>query len=125
MDNPEIARSVNADRLMRAAREPFVVTLREEEYDVANVAALAQELEGAQEAINVIIDMTRVKYLDSVALGTLVVMRRTRQGAGGATERLVITSQTLEHIFVVTGLNQAFRICSSLEVAINEAGGSA
>ena len=44
MDNPRTTRPDNADRLLRGGHEPFVVTLREEEYDVSNVAALAQEL---------------------------------------------------------------------------------
>lgn len=124
MDNPRTTRPDNADRLLRGGHEPFVVTLREEEYDVSNVAALAQELESAQQAINVVIDMTRVKYLDSVALGTLVVMRKKRRGESRVPECLIVTSPTLVHLFVVTGLDKAFRICSSVEVAARELEGS-
>ena len=71
---------------------------------------------------NVVVDLSRVDFLDSTGLGVLVgAHRRLRSGEGSL--RLVCPHERLLKIFRITGLDKVFDVHDSVDNAT--AGGSA
>jgi anti-sigma B factor antagonist len=68
-------------------------------------------------AVHVIVDMSRVDFLDSTGLGALVGgLKRIRDHGGSLT--LVITAPRILRIFEITGLTKVFRPSPSVPDAI-------
>jgi anti-anti-sigma factor len=66
-----------------------------------------------------IVDLTDVRYFDSVAIGALVRSARTCDAFGGQL-RLVVTPQSnVERILVIAGLERHFRTYASIEDALS------
>jgi anti-sigma B factor antagonist len=63
-----------------------------------------------------IVDLTRVDFLDSTGLGVLVGANRRLTAAGG-TMTLVCPHEKLLKIFRITGLDSVFQIHGSVEAA--------
>jgi anti-sigma B factor antagonist len=79
--------------------------------DVNNVRDLKKALEEhiAQSAPNILLDCTRLNYIDSTGQGVLVSSLKKVQGYGGSI-KLVNLKPYLNKIFEVTGLTQLFEI---------------
>ena len=68
-------------------------------------------------AVDVVIDLSGVTFIDSTALGVLIGGVRRVNAAGGAMA-LVVTSRPVERVLSITGLDRVFTIHESLEDAI-------
>jgi anti-sigma B factor antagonist len=67
----------------------------------------------------VIIDLSRVKFIDSTGLGVLVgAFKRMR--AARAELRLVVVDYDIERLFEMTGLDRMFGIYRSLDDALDD-----
>jgi anti-sigma B factor antagonist len=74
-------------------------------------AALTRELDRGN--YSVVVDLSRVEYMDSTGLGVLVAaFKRAREHEG--TIKLVGLNRQLTKIFDMTGLNRVFDISPSL-----------
>ena len=98
--------------------KPFVVRCDQEEYDMSNCDELTKVLEPAYNAPNVIVDVTRVEYIDSTCLSKFAIMRKRRGAAGFPPARFVITSTAVRRLFEVTGFDKIWPVFDSLEVAL-------
>jgi anti-sigma B factor antagonist len=100
-----------------------VITV-EGELDVATAPRLRGELlrvdqEGAQE---IVVDLLKVSFVDSVALGILVeASKRTK--AGGGTFRIVCDDRRIARIVEITGLDRMLRLHDNLREALEALGG--
>ncbi len=66
---------------------------------------------------DIVVDMTKVEFLDSTGLGVLVVgLKRVRAHDGSL--RLVCTQERILKIFRITGLTKVFPIHSSVAEAV-------
>jgi anti-sigma B factor antagonist len=75
---------------------------------------LAQLIDGG--ARSVVVDLSRVDFLDSTGLGVLVgALKRLRAAGGGLS--LVCTKEPLLKIFRITALDQVFTVHDSVEAA--------
>jgi len=78
----------------------------------------------AQGHMQMIVDLTRVAFIDSTALGVLVgSLRRARAEDGDL--RLVMDDPHLEKMFRITGFDSMFSIHRSVEDAIRDEAESA
>jgi anti-sigma B factor antagonist len=103
-------------------REGFSIVSLRGEIDVYTAPLLRQTLVDAieQGAVNVIVDMERVDFLDSTGLGVLVEgLKRVKTREGHFA--IVATQDKILKIFDITGLNKAFPIHSSVDDALSEA----
>ena len=67
----------------------------------------------------VIIDLSRVTFMDSTGLGVLVgALKRLR--AARAELLLVVTDYDIERLFELTGLDRSFRIYRSRDAALED-----
>jgi anti-sigma B factor antagonist len=67
----------------------------------------------------IIVDMTRVDFLDSTGLGVLVGgLKRVRSRDGSL--RLVCGQERILKIFRITGLTKVFQIYTTIEEALND-----
>jgi len=95
-----------------------VIALRGE-IDVYTAPLLRQKIVDLvdQGALNIVIDMEKVDFLDSTGLGVLVEgLKRVKTRGGNLT--LVITQDKILKIFDITGLNKAFPIYGTREDAV-------
>lgn len=91
------------------------------EIDVTTAPRLREYLAGAQAADpGVIVDLTRVDFLDSAGLGVLVgALKRAR--ARGGTLQLVCPCHRIRDVLTVTGLTRVFRIHDTFDGAADGA----
>jgi anti-sigma B factor antagonist len=76
-----------------------------------------------QGARHVVVDLSRVEFLDSTGLGVLVgALKRLRQAGGGLS--LVCDKEPLLKIFRITALDQVFPLYATVDAA-TEAGPAA
>jgi len=97
-----------------------VLTVRGE-IDVYTAPRLRQSIVDLVEAgaVNLVIDMEKVDFLDSTGLGVLVEgLKRVRTRGGDLS--IVVTQDKIIKIFEITGLNKAFSLHSTLEDALRE-----
>jgi len=89
------------------------------ELDLHTVGQLKQELDAAASlADRVVLDLARVTFMDSTALGAIVVAHRRLRGAGGDLT-LVSDDPRTVRLFAITGLDRLLRIHPSLGDAID------
>ena len=89
--------------------------------DLASAPALRTRLvEATSDApAHVILDLTRLDFIDSTGLGVLVgTLRRVR--GGGGEMRIAGAPPGIERVFSVTGLDRVFQLASSVEEAAGE-----
>src|SRR5512142_1662245 len=89
------------------------------EIDVYTAPKLREQLIDLVAAGNyhIVVDMTKVEFLDSTGLGVLVGgLKRVRAHDGSL--RLVCTQERILKIFRITGLTKVFPIHSSVEEAV-------
>ena len=86
----------------------------EGEVDVYTAPQLKQQLLSLLEAGNshMVVDLTRVEYLDSTALGVLIGgLKRVRERDGNLP--LICPSPRIRRVFEITGLDKIFDIYNS------------
>ena len=98
----------------------------EGEVDVYTAPALRQaimdQVEGGTK--HLLIDLTRVEYLDSTGLGILIGGVKRLKEQGGSL-RLVGPSARITRIFDITGLNKIFDVYATEQDALAAAAGGA
>jgi len=94
------------------------------ELDLSSAPDLKWALTDAlDESAQVVVDLLKVSFLDSTALGVLVGVQR-RLGAG-ARLAIVCADANVLRIFELTGLLGTFELFSTLELALESARGNA
>lgn len=96
------------------------------EIDVYTAPQLRERLVTLVEdgARHVIVDLSRVEFLDSTGLGVLVGALKRLRGVNGDLA-LVCAQERLLKIFRITGLDRVFTIRESVEVAMSDDTGGA
>ena len=95
----------------------------EGEVDVYTAPQLKQQLVRLLESgtKELVVDLTKVEYLDSTALGVLIGgLRRMRERDGNMV--LVCPSPRILRVFEITGLDKIFEIYNSLDDAAESMG---
>src|SRR3954452_20891727 len=64
-----------------------------------------------------VVDLSHVTFMDSTGLGVLIGARKRLLPEGGELA-LVITSNDIDHLFELTGLDGTFSICRSRDEAV-------
>ncbi len=87
--------------------------------DVATAPALSSELARAwhEGATEVVVDLLRVAFVDSVGLGLLVEASK-RTSASGGVFRVVCVDRRIARIIEITGLDRVLRLHSTLREAL-------
>ena len=102
-------------------RDGATVLFLRGEIDVYTAPRLRQSIVDLVEAgtPHIVVDMSRVDFLDSTGLGVLVEgLKRIRSREG--TLSIIATQEKILKIFSITGLNKAFPIYRSVEDALGE-----
>jgi anti-anti-sigma factor len=97
---------------------PLVVAFDKPEYDIASCDEFFEVLEPTFNHPSVVVDMSRIQYLDSSCLSKLMTMHKRRGEAGFPPARIVITSRTVKRLFELTGFDRVWLIFESLETAL-------
>ncbi len=86
--------------------------------DMSTAPELEERLIGLSDggALNLVVDLTEVDFLDSSALGVLVGVHKRVTAAGG-TIRLVCGHPRIERIFAITRLTEVIPVFESLDAA--------
>lgn len=93
------------------------------ELDLATSEELGQLLATTAGSV-VVVDLSRVSFIDSTTLSMLITAR-DRLRSEGSSCRLVICTPIVERVFEVTGLTEAFDIYRSVPDAVGAAGSAA
>jgi anti-sigma B factor antagonist len=99
--------------------EDYVIVLPDEEIEVYNISEIKEVLFDIIEKGNrrLIMDMSRVEYIDSSGLGVLVsVLKKVKHAEG----KLVLISpkSSVKQILSLTNLDKVFNIQDNLENAV-------
>jgi anti-anti-sigma factor len=103
---------------MAEAKRKAYVSL-EGQLDIYSYSRLEEALPNPAEVENVVLNLLRVTYLDSLAVGRLVAFRRDFIEAGGTPENLVVVlpkSGGVRRIFEITGLTRMFSVVEPSEL---------
>ncbi|MBA2742103.1 MAG: STAS domain-containing protein [Actinobacteria bacterium] len=89
------------------------------EVDLHVAPELRDRLNGALEADarNLVIDLSRVSFIDSMALGALLELHKRLRAEGGEL-RLVVPDTKLRRIFEITLLDQIFTLAKTRHEAL-------
>jgi anti-sigma B factor antagonist len=103
--------------------DAYVVTL-DGELDVATAPRLRKELAriSTDGTVEIVVDLLRVPFVDSVALGILVEGSKRTKARGG-TFRLVCDDRRVARIIEITGLDRVLRLHTTLREALEALGG--
>lgn len=93
------------------------------EVDVATAPALRDRLTELVEggAVNVVVDLEDVSFIDSTGLGVLVGAVRRARSAGGDV-RIVCTNHRIQKVFEATGLHEVFTIGGTVDDVVSVEG---
>lgn len=89
------------------------------EVDVYTAPGLDEVLSSEVESghMRLILDLTRVDFLDSTGLGVLVkALKRTREGGGGLA--VVAVHERITKVFRITGLDAVMPLASTVDEAL-------
>jgi anti-anti-sigma factor len=109
---------MNDETIDHSLQKPLVVAFDKPEYDIASSDEFFEVLEPTFNHPSVVVDMSRIQYLDSSCLSKLMSMRKRRGEAGFPPARMVITSRTVKRIFELTGFDKVWPMFDSLEAAL-------
>ena len=110
--------NVNFKIDMKAVEKKVPIIDLEGEVDVYTAPQLKQQMIGLLEtgAKELVVNLTKVEYLDSTALGVLIGgLKRIRELDGNMV--LVCPSPRIKRVFEITGLDKIFDIYNSEEEA--------
>jgi anti-sigma B factor antagonist len=94
-----------------------VVVALSGEIDVAAAPTVRERLEQAADKVGaLVVDLTRVSFIDSTALGVLIGIHK-QCSASGTDMRLVVNEARILKVFEITGLTDLFDIVPSLAEA--------
>jgi anti-sigma B factor antagonist len=101
------------------ARNGYVVVSVEGEIDVYTAPQLRERLIELidQGYYRIVVDLSRVEFLDSTGLGVLVGGLKRSRGHDGDLA-LVCSHPRIMKVFEVTGLNKVFSIADSVEAVV-------
>jgi len=85
--------------------------------DVTTSSALRTAIQQASLETDVVVDLDNVAFIDSTALGVLIAGQKRIERAGRAL-RIVVTNPTILRIIAITGLDDMFTLCASLQDAL-------
>ncbi len=68
---------------------------------------------------DIIVDLTRVEFLDSTGLGALIGAHRRALENGGRI-RLIVSDGPISRLLTITGLMRIFAVYSSVDAALND-----
>lgn len=88
------------------------------EFDISTRDRLSAALERINDAVNVILDLTEVRYLDSTAIGEFIRLHKIRKAKGFERETIVIPNDALRRIFDILRLDEVFELTRRLEDAV-------
>lgn len=93
------------------------------ELDVYQAPRLRERLEAlvASGANSLVLNLTRVEYIDSTGLGTLVALRKLAIARGGEL-RLLCPNPSIRRVFEITGLLTVFPFFDDESAALSGAG---
>lgn len=97
---------------------PLVISLKKPEWDVVFAAELERLLEPSYFHPDVIIDMSKVRFIDSTCLGKLVKMRKERRTRGFAAERIVLPNENIRRVFALVRFDEIWPLYRNLTEAI-------
>ena len=94
------------------------------ELDLATSEELGTLLDSTAARPVVVVDLSRVSFIDSTTL-SLLISARDRLRSEGSSCRLVICTPIVERVFDVTGLRDVFDTYRSVDDALRDAGSAA
>lgn len=94
----------------------MIIALRGE-YDLERQAELRRELEPFYMHPYVVLDLTKIAYVDSTCINEFVRMRRARQVSGVRPACLVVNNDRFGRLFRFLGLDEIFTVVDSLDDA--------
>jgi anti-sigma B factor antagonist len=86
------------------------------EIDFTVRAEIRSRLEGLYEADRAIVDLFNVSYMDSIALGEIVLLHRARSRAGKSPPRVVVGPK-ISRLYEISGLQLVLPSFASLAEA--------
>ena len=93
-----------------------MITL-EGEFDLYGQAGLKHVLEPARHAESVIVDFTRVRYIDSSALSVIVTVHRDRMKAGLSRPTVAGASPQIKRLLSLTQVDRLWLLCDTVDEA--------
>jgi anti-sigma B factor antagonist len=94
----------------------WTVLTCEGDLDVTTSSELRTAVREASPERGVVIDLDHVEFIDSTALGVLIAGQKWLQRAGRQL-RIVVTNPTILRIISITGLDDMFTLCPSVQHA--------
>ena len=102
--------------------KPIVIRLDEPEWDLVNAHRLGGLLRPAYDCKSVVIDMTGVRFMDSVAVAQLLVMYRERVlRHGHPPAHLAISSLAVYRMLDIMGLRALWSTHATVAAAVRAA----
>ncbi len=89
------------------------------EIDLSNHLALRSHLNEliVDGRVHLVLDLTRVTFMDSTGLGALIGTRRRVHAFAGSLA-IVLTHEAIRRVFEITGLDNVFDLHDSLDTAV-------
>lgn len=88
------------------------------EYDIASKEQLRSELDTLVPVRNLVLDLSKVTYLDSSVISELLRLHWLRVNIKGDPEAIVVRDGNVQKVFDTLGLRKVFRIVRSLNEAV-------
>lgn len=104
-------------RIERDDVSPWTVLSVVGELDVTTSSALRSAIRDAPADHGVIVDLERVTFVDSTALGVLIAGKK-RVERQGRTFGIVVTNELILHILAISGLDEMFDVFESVSRAM-------
>lgn len=99
------------------SKKNYVILLFEGSFSVENLKILEKTLQKHfEEAKHIVIDMSRVTFLDSSSLG-VIVLYFTKLEESNRHLVLIKVKQDIYQMFTITGLTRRFRVFNTIEKA--------
>lgn len=103
---------------MRTEKKYLIISL-EGELDVENSSSIKDNIRNriSSEYPNLVIDLTKVNYVDSSGLGTLIALQKDARFNGGALS-IVGASDQIRRVMNITNIDKLFELYDTLEEAL-------
>lgn len=93
-----------------------MITL-EGEFDLYGQAGLKHALEPARHAPSVIVDFSKVRYIDSSALSVIVTVHRDRIKAGLRRPSIAAANPQIKRLLSLTQVDRLWLLCDTVDEA--------